>query len=226
MKTNLKGKKLVFPSLKMDKEQIRKLFGDKDAIRTEMLSLVLVLAIMMVYFILRPINISYKQAKANIVNLKNEENTLIEKKEKLNSLSVNLEDKKVFISEVEDILPKTPEIPEMVLSIEKMAKDNSLYMTNFLPVDKGLGEGAGQATKIIIGGSGVTSNKTDWNTIEIQFDLMGSYPSIAKFLKDLEKNIRPVDIKSIRITGGGELAYGVAQPLRFGITANIFYQPE
>lgn len=223
IKTTSKGKKS--PLFNFDKGQIKKLFGNKDAVRTEIISLVIILAIIIVYFILSPINASYKETKVNVANLTKEKETLIEKKGKLTTLSKDLEDKKVFISEVEDILPKAPQVPEALLSLEQIAKNNSLYITTFIPTDKGQGGGTAASNKTKISGSSAGGSKSEWSVVEIQFDLIGDYPSIAKFLKDLEKNIRPVDIKSIRITGGGEISRGIAQPLRFSIVANIFYQP-
>jgi len=204
--------------LLIDKKKVQEFLRGKDGQQSAIISLIIILVFIIIYFLLRPINIAYKNTKINIENFKKEKEILITKKTKLKNLEQIMEEKKDFIAQVKDILPTTPQIPEILVTLEELAEANSLYITNFLPKEKEQEVRRGRKT-----GEEV---KEEWKIFELRFDLTGTYSSMKQFIKDLEKNIRPVDIKAIRFTGGGETVRGIAQPLRFGITAYIYYQEE
>ncbi len=178
------------------------------------------------YLVFGPLYSAYKQNRVNIVNNTNEKAKLEEKKTKLENLAKSIDEQKDFIEEVEQSLPKGIEIPEILVTLEKAASDNSLFITNFTPKE------ASSADRTVVSGeAGVNagavgvkpSAPNTWKTQEIVFDITGNYSAVYNFVKELEDNIRPFHIKVISVNGSGDVRIG--QPLlRFSVTANIFYQ--
>ncbi|MBI2448647.1 type 4a pilus biogenesis protein PilO [Candidatus Microgenomates bacterium] len=188
--------------------------------------LVVILVVMVVgNFVLRPVNINYKNQKIAIKNYTTEKALLESKKKKLENLSQDLLANKIFIDQVKDILPETEQVPELLVALEEIAKKHSLYITNFSPKPK-------VEERTVVRGEGGTAGDNivataDREALELQFDLTGSYASLLDFLKDLENNIRPLSVKVINASGGGvDTITNTQLPLRFSITADVYYQPR
>ena len=78
--------------LTMPQMFILEFLGEKETLKTGMISLSLILTFALGYFVLRPVNISYRNTKINIENLKAEKQTLLEKKSKLKDLERIIEE--------------------------------------------------------------------------------------------------------------------------------------
>ena len=123
----------------IDKKKLKEFlsgFGVKENQNRGVIVLVILLVFIIGYFILRPLNISLRNTKINITNLGNEKEILTEKKAKLDDLEKELEESKDYIAATADILPAGSEVPEILLTLEKLAVGNSLYITNFSPREK------------------------------------------------------------------------------------------
>lgn len=174
---------------------------------------VVVLCFVLGYFVLMPFASSYKANKISAIDLTNEKDSLLKKQTMLKNLGKDIENRKDFIEKTRFVLPTDPQVPEALVAIEKLASANSLYITSFVPKEEAK--------------AGATANsqtKKDYKSMEVQFDVSGSYLDFKNFLEDLEKNIRPVAITSINVSGGGETSLQKEEVLKFNIKANIYYQ--
>lgn len=171
------------------------------------------------YFILIPKVNAYRDSKIAIENAKLQIETLETKAVLLNNLGEKLKEEDDFIKRTQDVLPVEPQVPELLLMIDRLAIENALYINTFSPsIEKDEKPGAP--------GSGTEKKKTvAWKTINLQFDVVGKYPNIKSFIKDLEQNIRPLDITNISISEGGDLR-SEDTILRFHIGAKAYYQPK
>ncbi len=202
----------------IDGKKVKEFLSNRETMAKGAASLSLILVFALAYFILRPINISYKDSKINIENLKKEKEILTEKKVKLNNLEKSLKENEMFIARVEDSLPGDSDIPEILVTLEEIAKKHSLYISNLSPKE---------VTEQKVGARNTSQiKKEEWKTTMIQFDLVGRYLDMKNFIEDLEENIRPVNIKSVKISGGGQYLKGSPQPLRFSISAHIYHQTK
>jgi len=188
--------------------------GEGDKINLIVL-VTLVLSFLMGYFLLIPTVGAYK---TNKLGIENEKQRIIDINTKANlrtELGRTIVKEKDFIDQGKYALPSEPLIPELLLTLNKIATSNSLYISSFVPKneipEKNPATGA-EAVK-----------KENWKTVELQFDVIGSYPNIKSFIGDLERNMRVVDIKNISIDGGGDLKSSESI-LRFQIGANVYYQ--
>ncbi|MFA7309253.1 MAG: type 4a pilus biogenesis protein PilO [Patescibacteria group bacterium] len=181
--------------------------------------LVLIVVFSLWYFSFLPTKANLHDTKIQIENLKRDVAALQEKRVRLGSLEKNIEQRAAFVSEVLDVLPDTQQVPEVLFTLEQLAQKNNLYITDFTPKNK-------EEERVVIPGEVAPRNTVAaWKTVQLEFNLTGSYADLKQFLHDLESNIRPIDVQTITINGGGELNPDkTPQPLRFGVTAFTYYQ--
>ena len=183
--------------------------------------LVGVFTLVIAYGVVRPVNVGYRQTKIGVANFRQEKALLLEKQEKLKNLGKTLQEEKDFIFLVEKVLPKTQEIPELLIVIDEIAAKNTLLITNFSPRERE--EEVGRERNVV-GNSTTALVEQGLKIVDIQFDLTGGYTGLKQFIEDLERNIRPVHIETINVVSGG-VSQGVREPIRFNITAKAYYQP-
>jgi hypothetical protein len=126
---------------------------------------------------------SYNEALENSKMLENERDKLTSK---LNA--INPED----LSKIEKLLPQNVNNIRLILEIEKIA-------TPYGMVIKDVKYNTGENDKTtIVGGGGITqAAPKDYGIFELEFSTAGSYNNFINFLKDLEHNLRIVDISFI-----------------------------
>ena len=78
----------------------------------------------------------------------------------------------------------------LILEIDEIAIQNGIKITN-------LGFTSPMSVGVKSENSDVTSSINDYSTSEISFKTQSSYSNFLVFMKDLEKNLRVVDIKSV-----------------------------
>ena len=196
------------------KTDLSKVFKVKESEKTTLL-LVLVFLIVVGcgYFIFLPIQANYREQKVDIENTKREKQAFLDRQVALEELGRKIEARRVFIDQVKDVLPEKPEVPELVVTLEKLASSNGMYIDNFIP----------KVLADLPQASAAQTEQKEYQTIELQFNLTGTYSNMKKFVSDLEKNIRPVDIITIAINS--ESAPTQASDIvRFNIKANTYYQ--
>lgn len=186
--------------------------------------LVVLVCVVLGYFVFLPAANGYKTARIDLVNLSTTKQDLLQQQANLEGLKKDINQRSDFISRTESAMPLSAQIPELIVTLSKFANDNSLYITNFSPkeasstVSAGAVEGENPAEPVA---------QPKYNTVEINFDVSGSYTNLKQFIKDLETNIRPINVGSISVSGGGEInSVKPEESLRFTIKANVYYETK
>lgn len=106
-----------------------------------------------------------------------------------------------------DALPSKYDFPALATSIEKLVRENGLSLSNLSGSDEELSQQAA---------SGAPA------PIEMPFSLsvQSDYVGIQRLVSVFERSIRPINITSLRLSGGGEGGMSAS------IDAHTYYQPE
>jgi len=182
---------------------------------------VIVICLVVGYFVFWPAASGYKTARIDFANLSTTKQDLLQQQANLESLKNDISERSDFISKTEEAMPTTSQIPELIVTLSNFANNNSLYITNFSPKE---------VASTTAGGAVNPANPApvlNYNTVEIDFDITGSYSDLKQFIKDIETNIRPIDIVSISVSGGGQISSTTsAESLRFSIKAYVYYEKQ
>ncbi|ETB63990.1 TPA: hypothetical protein DIC38_01310 [Candidatus Nomurabacteria bacterium] len=128
--------------------------------------------------------LQYKDAINNLNNLETLRDELL-----LSYRDIKEEDKE----KLKHLLPDAVSSIELVLEIEKIASENMVVIKD---VDFGSDKEATLSNSGIIGDTNTLNNK--YGEYTIGFKLEAEYESFNKFLSELEKNLRLVDVESIK----------------------------
>jgi len=138
---------------------------------------------------------SYDEALNNSASLESERDKLVKKYNNLD---------KDNLAKLKKMLPDTVDNIRLILEIEKLAMPYGMELNDVKYDTKT------QTTTNITGTNPtVQNNKTtvqdnkDYGTWDLEFSTQGSYFNFLSFIKDLEKNLRIVDISSIQFSSGG-----------------------
>ena len=130
------------------------------------------------YFVLIPKNGAYRNSKISIENNILRKANLEEKAVLLKGLGEKLKSEDAFIKKTRNVLPLDPQVPELLLVLDRLAIDNSLYLNAFSPtLEQPVATEGGAKTTVVA-----------WKTVSLRFDIVGKYPDIKNFIKDLEQN--------------------------------------
>jgi Tfp pilus assembly protein PilO len=177
---------------------------------TSIVVLIILISFALGYFIFMPISNGFAAKRIETANLVNEKSNLQEKQTVLKGLEKDLEQRASFISVTDDAMPTKPAIPELLITLSKLASDNSLYITNFAPKPEEVKK-AGAVE--------------EYSKVEIEFDVTGNYLNMKQFIKDMETNLRPINIVNINISGGGEISKETStEILRFNVKCDVYYK--
>lgn len=187
----------------------------KESDKITLIILAIVVACFLLgYFLLVPKVNAYRTSKIAIENAQLQKDSLLQKEQLLQDLGKKIETEDAFIKTTNNTLPSTPQIPEILLTLDKIAMNNSLYIQTFTPaIEAGTQNAAGK----IAANNGIKK-------ITLQFNVSGKYPDIKQFIKDMEDNIRPINITTISISGGGGNPADKESKLGFSISAEVYYQ--
>ncbi len=139
---------------------------------------------------------SYNEALDNSKALENERDKLTKK---YNSITPeNLE-------KLQKLLPNNVDNIRLILEIEKVAGPYGMLLKDikYSPEQKEDKKNTGATTQESVAPGALNNNYGTW---DLEFSTQGSYTNFINFLKDLENNLRIVDISSIAFssdTGGG-----------------------
>lgn len=130
----------------------------------------------------------YNTALNNSTNLLKTEDSLIKTYNEIKD-----EDK----NRLDNFLPSSVNNIQFILEIERIANLHNMPIKDikFEPIGSGL-NAAGSNTIV----SSVSSDNRPYGVFPIEFTTEGKYDSFSLFLKDLESNLRLVDVKSISFT--------------------------
>jgi Tfp pilus assembly protein PilO len=132
---------------------------------------------------------SYNEALNNSKSLENERDKLTKK---YNSIDpINLE-------KLNKLLPDSVDNIRLILEIEKLALPYGMVLKD-VRYDTASGNKANDVTT----GSDFTATKqTSYGTWDLEFSVQGTYFNFLSFLKDLENNLRIVDVVSVDFSSG------------------------
>ena len=140
---------------------------------------------------MRATQASYDEALANSKALENERDKLTQK---FNSIgSDNLE-------KLRKLLPENVDNIRLILEIENIAAPYGMTLRdvkyNVAPIATA---DAGE-----IQGGIINSVSSDYGVWDLEFSTAGTYVNLISFLKDLESNLRIVDVSSIDFSSSGD----------------------
>jgi len=148
----------------------------------------LVLAIALLFFLVLP---EYDGWRLKVGELSLAELDLSNKKESLLILSSVDESK---IRRLERVIPKTPEEPELLVQMEELATESAVALSSIsFQTDES--------------GGRVVLNET----------VTGTYENLKRYLKNLENNLRLLDVETISLSSGGDS--GSFQSLNLSVVA-------
>lgn len=110
------------------------------------------------------------------------------------------------VEQVNIAVPTDPQIPEVLLIIEDLAKQNSVRLTSFVPqnlvaTSAQTGSAGGNQTGTVSTG-GINPGGTQ--AVEVTANFEGSYASLINFFYTVEKSLRIIDVKNITVANGGQ----------------------
>lgn len=129
---------------------------------------------------------SYNQALDNSKSLENERDKLTKKFN-----SINLED----LDRVKKLLPDNVDNIRLILEIEKIASPYGMVLRD---VRYNVEKEEDKKTTNVQGGAVAKPGNKDYGVWNLEFSTEGSYTNFLNFTRDLESNLRIVDIASIQ----------------------------
>ena len=135
---------------------------------------------------------SYNEALNNSKALENERDKLTAKYNAINPDN---------LTKIQKLLPDNVDNIRLILEIEQIALPYGMVLKdvkyNATPTTNNT-TGAGVAGAVIAGGvASVKQASTDYGIFDLEFSTSGTYDNFINFTKDLESNLRIVDISSI-----------------------------
>lgn len=137
---------------------------------------------------------SYNEALDNSKALENERDKLTAKYN-----SINKDD----LFRLQKLLPENIDNIRLILEIEQIALPYGMALKNVkynTEIKKGEKDSSG--VKSIQGPTGSGQSLKDYGVWDLEFSTSGSYKNFLNFTKDLEKNLRIVDVVSVQFSSG------------------------
>ncbi len=137
---------------------------------------------------------SYNDALSNSKALEIERDKLTTKDN-----SIKPEDK----IKLQKLLPENIDNIRLILEIEQIALPYGMVLKdvkyNVTPADTAKGTTGGEVATVQ-GGATISENLKDYGVWDLEFSSTGTYGNFLNFIRDLEKNLRIVDISSIQFS--------------------------
>lgn len=141
---------------------------------------------------------SYNDALGNSKMLENERDKLTAKYNSIDPENLN---------KLEKFLPENVDNIRLILEIEQIAAPYGMTLSNvkYNTVEKSAKEGEQGA--LFQGGFGNQVQK-DYGVFDLEFSTKGSYNNFINFTRDLENNLRIMDISSVKFSSASSGAVG------------------
>jgi hypothetical protein len=152
---------------------------------------------------LRSEMVSYNQALDNAQALENERDKLVKK---YNSIEP------ADLTRLQKLLPDSVDNIRLILEIEKLASPYGMVLRDIKYESSEKTDSAVSALPQdqLIGSQTESKNYGVWN---LEFSTRGTYANFVNFIKDLENNLRMVDISSITFSSNPSLSPSKKQPV-------------
>lgn len=160
---------------------------------------------------------SYNEALSNSKALETERDKLTKKYNTISSENM---------SKLTKMLPENVDNIRLILEIEKIAAPYGMVLKD-VKYDTSSAE-----EKPAAGGQQAlqpAASRKDYGTWELQFSTTGTYNNFLNFLKSLEKNLRIVDIVSIKFSSvanqgtGGQISAGGTQQYKYDFKIKTYW---
>jgi Tfp pilus assembly protein PilO len=135
---------------------------------------------------LRAESASYNEALSNSKQLENERDKLTQKYNTIGAEN---------IARLNKFLPENVDNIRLILEIEKIASPYGMQLKNVKYNSQAKPDPATPGSNVIQGGN--IGQTKDYGAWDLEFNTTGSYSNLVNFVKDLEKNLRIVDVTSI-----------------------------
>lgn len=140
-----------------------------------------------------------------------------------------LADEKEQVDQVNIAVPIEPQVPQILLILEQLAKDNRVRLTTFTPqVATGAvaqsGQAAAPAATTGAAAGTASSGANGGQSLEVTANFQGSYASLISFFYTLEKSLRLIDVKSITVSGAQSTDGSSTGNLSGAITFTAYYK--
>lgn len=139
---------------------------------------------------------SYNQALDNSKSLENERDKLTKKHN-----SINLED----LDRLQKLLPDNVDNIRLILEIEKIASPYGMVLRD---VRYNVEKDEDKKTTAVQGGAVAKPGNKDYGVWNLEFSTEGNYTNFLNFTRDLESNLRIVDIASIQFSSNAPQVKG------------------
>lgn len=133
---------------------------------------------------------SYNQALDNSKALENERDKLTQKYSTIDP--VNLD-------KLTKLLPDNVDNIRLILEIEKIASPYGMILKD-VKYETASREVEKPKNSVVQGGAAIKKNSSEYGVWDLSFSIEGSYSNFLNFTRDLENNLRIVDISSIQFS--------------------------
>ena len=148
--------------------------------------------------------VKYTQALVNA-------NKLDARQRELQDIKINLDPNDLV--DLEQLLPNNIDNVRLIIDINTIAKKNGLTVKNpSIAGEAGKDQPAGAGTPPIT--NNVKRSGSDKNLVVISFSVSASYEILKRFLDDLSRSLRIVDIESVSFSGNDKNLYDYKISLR------------
>lgn len=134
---------------------------------------------------------AYDEALNNSKALENERDKLVTK---LNSINPTNIDK------LQKMLPDSIDNIRLILEIEKIASTYGMFLKNVRYEDEKKAEAEDGQPEAVQAGSDLTNINREYGVWNLEFSVEGSYSNFINFTRDMEKNLRLVDVSSVKFS--------------------------
>lgn len=123
------------------------------------------------------------------------------------------------IDKLQKLLPDSVDNIRLILEIEKIAMPYGMALRN-VKYDAL----ADKETKTVVQAGGAPVSSQEYGTWELAFSTTGTYANFVNFLKDLEKNLRIVDVSSVEFSSDiGTEVPGFTPVYQYTITLKTYW---
>lgn len=155
---------------------------------------------------------AYNQALDNSKALENERDKLTKKYNSIDPANLD---------KLEKLLPDSVDNIRLILEIEKIASPYGMVLKE-VKYDSIAKETVGD-TAVQAGQSGMELSSRDYGLWNLSFSTEGTYANFLNFIRDLESNLRIVDISSIQFSSVDNALLGKGEAYKYSFTIKTYW---
>jgi len=159
---------------------------------------------------------SYDEALKNSKALENERDKLVAKFN-----LINPED----LAKLQKLLPDNIDNIRLILEIEKIASPYGMALKDvkYSTIDKDTKPNTSVTVPGIQGGGEAPESKKDYGVWNLEFSVSGKYADFINFNRDLESNLRIVDIDSVTFSSDGDAKSNPLQVYKYNFKIKTYW---